>query len=119
MKTKNSNGKNTKCFVGFLNAYTHNINTSKTFSAITSVSEPYELKVKRTEEKIIPEKFYSMQRELERQARALFLNFVTMQQTVERNIITWNLRYLTSVGSVGLIMSNGKRVQCCEIVAKL
>ena len=66
-----------KCLVDFLNAY--NINTSKTFGAITSVSELYEVKVKRKKEKkFIPEKFFSMQRELERQARALFLNFVTM-----------------------------------------
>ena len=38
-----------KCLVDFLNAY--NINTSKTFGAITSVSELYEVKVKRKKEK--------------------------------------------------------------------
>lgn len=60
MKMKNLNGKNIKCFVGFLNVYIYNINISKIFSVIISVFELYELKVKRMEEKIILEKFYFM-----------------------------------------------------------
>ena len=100
----------------FLNASKRN--SSKTISAVIGVSELHEVKVKKNGKEIYLRKILLHaaragksvnKRQADRLmlARALFLNFVTMQQTVEMNNIAWNLRHLTSVEQIHWLSAMG------------
>ena len=102
---------------------------SKTVSAIIGVSELHEVKVKKTERKFIREKSHCMPSEMEKDLKKAGRQANVSSRAVSKfrhNARNSRDEYhrlefapLNFSRTNSLIISHGKRVQRCEVVAKL